>query len=175
MSEEASASEALYSSVYDQLKRLARRQLRAGREGSTINTTELVHEAFLKLGGDSADSWESRGHFFGAAARAMREVLVDFARRRSALKRGGGWRAVSLSQADAELQVEMDTVLALDRALTELDAVDERLRRVVELRFFAGLPEEDIARILGVSTRTVERDWLKARLILLQAVDKADA
>jgi RNA polymerase sigma factor (TIGR02999 family) len=166
------SAEELYSAVYQQLKRMARKQLRNGRGKVTINTTELVHEAFLKLGHEP-ESWESRAHFFGAASRAMREVLVDFARRRGAVKRGAGWEAVSLSEADKSLQVESDNVLSLDRALDQLDALDQRLRHVVELRFFGGVPEQDIARMLGVSTRTVERDWLKARMFLLQAMEPA--
>lgn len=172
MNQDPDDSAALYSAVYGQLKRMARQQLRAGRGKVTINTTELVHEAFLKLG-RNPDSWESRAHFFGAAARAMREVLVDFARRRGALKRGAGWEAVSLSEADKALQVESDNLLALDRAMDALDAVDSRLHHVVELRFFGGVAEQDIARMLGVSTRTVERDWLKARMFLLQAMEPA--
>lgn len=173
MTNSPGAADAQYSLVYDQLKRLARRQLRTGRGDITINTTELVHEAFLKLRSDHAESWDSRAHFYGAAARAMREVLVDFARRRAALKRGGGWRAVSLTQAEAALQVEADELLALDRALDQLNAVDERMRQIVELRFFAGVPEQEIARMLGVSPRTVEREWVKARLFLLQAIEPA--
>ena len=164
----------LYAAVYGELKRLAHRQLRARAGQDTLSTTELVHEAFLKLGQAPESSWESRAHFFGAASRAMREVLVDYARRKQAAKRGGAWRAVSLSQADVALQVEIDEVLALDAALDQLDAVDKRLRSVVELRFFGGVPQEDIARMLGVSARTVERDWLKARLFLLRALELAN-
>jgi len=170
---DAGSPDALQSAVYQQLKRLARRELRAGRGETTINTTELVHEAYLKLRRDDADAWESDAHFFGAASRAMRQVLVDFARRRGALKRGGDWRAVSFSEAEAALEVKADELLALDHALDQLDAVDERLRQVVELRFFAGMPERDIAQLLGISERTVERDWLKARLFLLQAIRPA--
>lgn len=166
-------SETLYAAVYQQLKRLARRELQAGRGKTTINTTELVHEAFLKLGQANADSWENEAHFFGAAAKAMREVLVDFARRRQALKRGGGWRAVSLSNAEEAVEIEASEMLSLDRALDELNKLDERLRQVVELRFFGGVPEADIARLLGLSTRTVERDWLKARLFLQKAMKTA--
>lgn len=166
-------SEALYAAVYQQLKRLARRELQAGRGKTTINTTELVHEAFLKLRQVSADSWESEAHFFGAAAKAMREVLVDFARRRQTLKRGGDWRAVSLSDAEDAVEIEADEVLSLDRALDELNTLDERLRQVVELRFFGGVPEAEIARMLGLSTRTIERDWLKARLFLQKAMRTA--
>jgi len=101
----------------------------------------------------------------------MREVPVDFARRKGASKRGGSWRAVSLSQAESALQVQVDDLLALDSALDQLDAVNQRLRRVVELRFFGGVSQEDIARMLGVSPRTVERDWIKARLFLVRAMD----
>ena len=173
MTDDAGASDALHSAVYQQLKRLARRELRAGRGETTINTTELVHEAYLKLRGDEAGVWESDAHFFGAAARAMRQVLVDFARRRGALKRGGGWRAVSLTEAESSLEVQADELLALDQALDQLDAIDTRIRQVVELRFFAGMPERDIAQLLGISERTAERDWLKARLFLLQAIKQA--
>jgi RNA polymerase sigma factor (TIGR02999 family) len=158
--------------VYEELKRIARHQRRVADTTATLRTTELVHEAFLKLAGGSATDWESRAHFFGAAARAMRQVLVDFARRRAAEKRGGGWERVSLSDTDGAIEVELDQILTLEEALDRLDGVDRRLRQVVELRFFAGLSEGDIARMLGVTTRTVERDWLKARLILLRALDR---
>jgi RNA polymerase sigma factor (TIGR02999 family) len=139
---------------------------------ATLSTTELVHEAFLKLSSDAEADWEGRAHFFGAASRAMRQVLVDFARQRTAVKRGGGLERVSLGEGDAALEIELDEILALDAALDKLDAVDRRLRQVVELRFFAARSEAEIARILGVSPRTVERDWLKARLVLLQALDR---
>jgi RNA polymerase sigma factor (TIGR02999 family) len=161
-----------FSALYDELKRLARRQLRI--VNATLNTTELVHESFLKLGHDTDSSWENRAHFFGAAARAMRQVLVDLARRRSAAKRGGAWRAVSLNDAQIGIEIRLDEIVALDGALEQLDAADERLRRVVELRFFGGMREHDIARMLGVSTRTVERDWLKARLFLLEALRETE-
>lgn len=166
-----SAAEVLYASVYDQLKTLARRELRARGRDATLDTTELVHEAYLKLRRTDAETWESRAHFFGAASRAMRQVLVDVARRRTTLKRGRGWLAVSLDRSEGALQLEAEEVLALDRALDELDSVDQRLRQVVELRFFGGVPEREIALMLGVSSRTVERDWLKARLFLLGAID----
>lgn len=158
--------------VYDELKRIARHHLGANEASATLSTTELVHEAFLKLTGGTGIDWESRAHFFGAASRAMRQVLVDFARRRTAVKRGGGLERVSLGDGDAALEIELDEILALDAALEQLDAVDPRLRKVVELRFFVGLPEGDIARILAVAPRTVERDWLKARLILLKALGR---
>jgi RNA polymerase sigma-70 factor, ECF subfamily len=166
-----STTDTLFPLVYDELKRLARQQLRARGGGDTpLRTTELVHEAYLKLGHDAA--WESRAHFFGTAARAMRQVLVDFARRRGAVKRGGAWRAVSLDDdTQAALDVELDDLVALDGALQALDRVSPRLRRLVELRFFAGLPSDEVGALLGVSGRTVERDWLKARLFLLERLN----
>jgi RNA polymerase sigma factor (TIGR02999 family) len=158
--------------VYEELKRIAHHQLRVNESRATLSTTELVHEAFLKLAGDAGADWDGRAHFFGAASRAMRQVLVDFARRRTAAKRGGGLERVSLGDGDAALEIELDEILALDEALDQLDAVDPRLRQVVELRFFAARSEAEIARMLGVSPRTVERDWLKARLVLLAALDR---
>ena len=162
------ASDALFAAVYAELKRLARRQLRVAGGCATLSTTDLVHEAYLKLdGGREGADWDSRAHFFGAASRAMRNILVDFARRRRAAKRGGTWRVVSMGEAEAALQVEADQILELDEALDRLGRVSARLRQVVELRFFGGVSEEDIASMLQVSTRTVERDWLKARLFLV--------
>lgn len=167
--------EALYAAVYDELKRLAHRQLRARAADATLSTTELVHEAFLKLGRTPNASWQNRAHFFGAASRAMRDVLVVFARRRRATKRGPSWRAASLDHVENSLQIDIDEMLALDAALDLLDALDQRLRHVVELRFFGGVPQEDIAQMLGVSSRSVERDWLKARLFLLRAMESGEA
>ena len=160
--------EEMYALVYDELKRMAHHHLRGAAGSMTISTTELVHEAFLKLRHGPEDGWEGRAHFFGSASRAMRKVLVDFARSRRAEKRGGEQQRVSLRDADGALDVQIDEILALDEALHQLDAVSERLRQVVELRFFAGLGEEEIARMLGVTPRTVGRDWLKARLFLLR-------
>jgi RNA polymerase sigma factor (TIGR02999 family) len=169
------ASNELYAAVYDELKRLAHRQLRARSGADTLSTTELVHEAFLKLGRRPGAQWQNRAHFFGAAATAMRDVLVDFARRRQASKRGGSWRVVSLDAAIGGIEVDVEDLLALDAALDQLDVLDQRLRRVVELRFFAGMSEDDIADMLGVSTRTVERDWRKARMFLLRKMETARA
>jgi RNA polymerase sigma factor (TIGR02999 family) len=159
--------------VYEELKRIAHHHLRANESRATLCTTELVHEAFLKLAGSADADWEGRAHFFGAASRAMRQVLVDFARRRAATKRGGGLERVSLGEGDAALDIELDEIIALDGALEQLGAVDERLRRIVDLRFFAGLSAAEVARMLGVSARTVERDWLKAKLVLLKALNRS--
>lgn len=166
---ELGSADALYRRVYAELKRLARHHLHGAESGITLSTTELVHEAYLKL--HAQRDWDGRAHFFGAAARAMREVLVDFARRRGARKRGGDVTRVSLSEGDAALEVELDEIVALDAALDRLALVDERLRRIVELRFFGGFSEREVSEILDVSSRTIEREWLKARLFLLRELE----
>lgn len=167
------ALDELMPAVYEELKRMAHRHLRGDGVAATLSTTELVHEAYLKLAQGAGTDWESRAHFFGAASRAMRQVLVDFARRRNAAKRGGIHELVSLGSHDAAIELELDEILSVDAALEQLERVDPRLRSVVELRFFAGLSLEDIARLLDLSTRTVERDWLKARLIILETLGRA--
>ena len=161
-------TDVLFPAVYDELKRIARHHLRTAGSDATICTTELVHEAFLKLSRGGGESWQGRAHFFGAASRAMRQILVSFARRRQSVKRGGNLRAIPLRDGDAALEIEMDSVLALDGALAQLEGVNVRLARVVELRFFGGLAETQVAKLLGVSERTVERDWMKARIFLLR-------
>jgi RNA polymerase sigma factor (TIGR02999 family) len=160
------ARDAFYGAVYDELKRIARHHLRTRDAKATLCTTDLVHEAYLKFRGADVDDWQSRAHFFGSASRAMRQVLVDHARARHAAKRGDGQPALTLTGSDAALEVQLDELLVLDDALDRLRGLDERLCRVVELRFFAGLADEEIAGVLNVSTRTVGRDWLKARLYL---------
>lgn len=157
--------------VYDELKRLAHHNLRAMGAHATLCTTELVHEAFLKLARRADGGWEGRAHFFGAASRAMRQVLVDFARRRRSAKRGGLLQFISLHDAHAALEIEIDDILALETALVRLEAISPRLCQVVELRFFGGLDVSAVAELLGVTTRTVERDWLKARLFLLHELE----
>ena len=163
--------EELYPVVYDRLKRIARHHRRVVGSPDTLSTTELVHEAFLKLSRTANPAWQNRAHFFGTASRAMRQVLVDFARKRRTTKRGGDWGRVSLGSVQGDLEIELDEIIALDEALVRLDAVDQDLRKLVELRFFAGLPVSDTADILGVTTRTIERNWLKARMFLLRELD----
>ncbi|MEM8998411.1 MAG: ECF-type sigma factor [Acidobacteriota bacterium] len=152
----------LVPAVYDEMRSLARSQLRRLRSGGAIDTTELVHEAYLKLSGVDP-AWESRRHFFATAAKVMRHLLTDAARRATAEKRGGDAVHLPLLEADANTRREADTFLAIDGALRSLAVDVPRLAEVVELRFFAGLSEEEAAEVLGTSTRTVRRDWVKAR------------
>src|SRR5688500_5515061 len=126
----ADAEDAFYPVVYEELKRIARHHLRANSANATLSTTELVHEAYLKISPGPTAGWDGRGHFFGAASRAMRQVLVDFARRRGATKRGGELQRVSLGNADGALDLELDSILTLDAALEKLNALDQRLRQI---------------------------------------------
>jgi RNA polymerase sigma factor (TIGR02999 family) len=157
------AMDRLLPLVYDELRRIAARQLRRGANNVTVQPTMLVHEAYMKLIGPSHVEWQDRAHFLGVAARAMRQVLIDYARRRLAGKRGGGWARTTLSDDQIGSEMPLDELISLDTALEKLGALDERLRRVVECRFFAGMSEDEIAEALGISSRTVRRDWLKAR------------
>jgi len=170
---EDATTDELFPVVYDELKRMARRHLRMVRGRATICTTELVHETFLRLSHRGAVSWDDRAHFFGSASRAMRQVLVAFARRHFALKRRADRISLSIVDGDsgAALDAQLDQILGIDDALSRLDELNPRLRQIVELRFFGGLPHEDVAGVLGVSVRTVERDWLKAKLFLLRELD----
>jgi RNA polymerase sigma factor (TIGR02999 family) len=168
----SSEEDSLYPLVYEELKRIARHHLRATDAKATLSTTELVHEAYLKISPAPTAGWDGKGHFFGAASRAMRQVLVDFARRRGATKRGGDMQRVSLGGNESALDLELDSILTLDAALDRLNALDPRLRQIVELRYFAGLTENEIAAVLGVTVRTIERNWLKARMFLLREMER---
>jgi RNA polymerase sigma factor (TIGR02999 family) len=161
---DASSERETFTKIYDALRGLAHRQLRRSR-GNTLNTTALVHEAWMRLVSGAPD-FESRAHFYAVAATAMRQILVDHARKRHAQKRGGdGGPPTSLSGVGEDTNVEQ--LLAIDAALTKLAALDERMAKVVEWRFFAGFEEEEIARALGVDVRTVRRDWRKARAFIV--------
>jgi RNA polymerase sigma factor (TIGR02999 family) len=162
------ALERLIPIVYEELRRVARARLRGEGSDHTLQTTALVHEAYLRLVGLDRMTLQNRTHFFAMAARLMREILVDHARRKNAQKRGGGATLVTLEDVAAGAESEVVDVLALDQALTDLTALDERLCRVVELRFFAGLSIAEAADALDVSTATVERDWTVAKAWLLQ-------
>ena len=167
------ALDRLFPLVYAALKDIARAQLRRGR-GAELSTTEVVHEAYLKLLGAHRVDWAGRSHFFGVAARAMRQILVDRARRWRADKRGGGARPVTLSDGDGRVHIDLDELLALDEALDRLNTLNPRLRKVVELKYFTGLRDREIAEALAVTTRTVERDWVKARLFLQRELTAGD-
>ena len=155
--------------LYHELRGAARRQLRSrlepGDGSPTLGTTALVNEAYLKIATQSA-RWRDRSHFLSVAAVAMRQILVDRARARVAVKRGGGQRLETLDDDLSRIDDQAELVLEIDAALRRLEVVDSRLSRVVELRFFAGLSEEDTAESLGVTVRTVQRDWAKARALL---------
>lgn len=157
------ATDRLYRAVYPELRRLARR-LRYGRAGETLGTTALVHEAYMKVSRGEPVDWQERAHFFGIAASAMRQVLVDAARRRMAYKRGGAQAVLlSLDDAVAPAPVRPADLIALDESLSRLEQIAPRRARIVELRFFAGLTMEQIAAMLGLSIATVEREWRAAR------------
>jgi RNA polymerase sigma factor (TIGR02999 family) len=169
------ALDRLFPLVYEELRQIAHRRLGREREGHTLGTTALVNEAYLKLVDQTRAQWADRAHFFAVAARAMRRILVDYARRHQALKRGGAPVHVNLDDealADAALVADQraDTLLAVDDALTRLAELDERLCRVVECRFFGGYTEEETAEVLGVAPRTVRRDWVKAKGWLYQTL-----
>jgi len=161
------AMDRLFSLVYLQLRRIAHRQLRGERPGHTLCTTGLVHEAYLKLVDQSRTDWQDRRHFFAMAARAMRQILVDYARRYRTQRRGGGLQRVALTDGSA-VEEQAELVLAVQEALGRLAGVNERLNRVVECRYFAGLTDEETAVVLGVTARTVQRDWVKAKGWLYQ-------
>lgn len=153
----------LFRLLYADLRQRAHRQLAARRSGQTLNTTSLVNEAYLRLVDQKDLALQDRGHFLAIAARAMRNIIVDYARTRLAAKRGGGKEHVSLDSHEIAIEDEADRIVDLDAVLSELSAVDERLTRVVECRFFAGLTEEETALALGTSVRTVQREWMRAR------------
>ncbi len=176
---DGSAMDRLMTLVYDELRAVARRQLRRWRPGQTLDSTALVHEAYLRLVDQAGASWQDRAHFLSVAGVAMRHILVDAARRRAAKKRGGEGLRITLDelqpdQRGTDASRRAVEILDLDEALTSLAARNERLSRLVEPRFFAGLTEEETARTLGTSERTVRRDWLKARAFLFHTLRGRD-
>jgi RNA polymerase sigma factor (TIGR02999 family) len=156
--------------VYDELRRLAHRYLSRERTDHTLQSTALVHEAYLRLAGQNPPQWQNRAHFFGIAAHIMRQILVEYARGRSAAKRGGNALTLTLDDAVALPQQTDVDVVALDKALGELSGLDAQQGRIVELRFFAGLTIEDTSEVLGISPATVKRDWVTARAWLFRAM-----
>src|SRR2546423_3233933 len=155
--------------VYDELHRLSHHYMSGERAGHTLQTTALINEAYIRLIDWKNVRWQNRAHFFGVAAQLMRRILVDFAREKQCLKRGGGALQMSLSEAAFVVQRDVDFV-ALDKALTALGNIDPRKMRVVEMRFFAGLSVDEVAKLLDVSEETVLRDWRLAKVWLLRQV-----
>ena len=164
------ARDELMPLVYEELRRLARRFMHRERAGHTLQTSALVNEAFLRLVDQKNVRWQDRAHFFGIAARLMRQVLVDYARRRGYAKRGGDVRRVPLDEAVVVSEERAAEVVALDDALKSLAEIDPRKSQVVELRFFGGLSIEETAEVLGVSEGTVRRDWALAKAWLHNAI-----
>ena len=156
----------LRARLYTELREIAHRHRRARDDGGTLATTALVHEVYLKLVDQSRARWNDRAHFLALAAVAMRHILADRARTRIAIKRGGAQHAITLDEQMIASDEHPETMLEIDQALERLAKVDPRLAAVVQYRFFGGLTNEEIAEVLGVTTRTVERDWTKARMLL---------
>lgn len=168
---DARATEALIPLLYDELHRMASGLMAREQNAATLQPTALVHEAYLRLLDDGTVEWQSRAHFLGAAAQAMRRVLIDHARRRTRLKRGGGdLQRVSFSESDLQRETSPEDLLALEEALTALQAQDAAMARVVELRFFGGLSVVETAEVLGTSERTIHRQWTAARAWLHRAL-----
>jgi RNA polymerase sigma factor (TIGR02999 family) len=162
----------LFAVIYDELRRLAASQMRGERADHTLQPTALVHEAFFRLFGPNQTPFESRGHFFRAASEAMRRILVDHARHRLAVKRGGGRLRVELQEVGEEPADRSEDVLAVDEALKKLACSDSRKGCLVELRFFGGLTSEEAAAVLGISERTAKRDWNYAKAWLHREMRK---
>jgi len=162
----------LFDRVYDELRVLAHAQLRRMQPGYTLHTTALVHEAYLKLCDQTRLDVHDRAHFFALSARAMRQVLIDYFRRTRAEKRGGDHRPVMFQEGLIPVEDRGEVLLALDEALTRLAGLNERLSRVVEYKFFGGMTQEEIARVLGVTDRTVRNDWRKAKAWLARELSR---
>jgi len=164
------AMDEVFVTVYPKLRAMARSRRRGWRGNFTMNTTALIHEAYVKVAGQGAGGYENRGHFFAVAAKAMRQVLINYAEKQSAKKRGGGAAQVTLYEKDAVHEEALDEILALEAALKKLEQLSERQAQVVECLFFAGLGVEETGEALGISPATVKRDWSAARAWLYREI-----
>jgi len=171
---DAHAAAELLPLVYEELRTIARLKMRGEPHGHTLQPTALVHECYLRLLQDKEFRWDNRSHFFAAAAEAMRRILVEHARHRLRLKRGGGWQKVELNDQPADLGESPIDVIALDEALSRLEHLDKRKSDLVKLRYFAGLSIQDTAELLGVSPATVKNDWSFARAWLHRELSGRD-
>ena len=168
------ALEQLMPLVYEQLRQMAHRHMRQQHSGHTFQTTELIHEAYLKLARQEEQNWQNRAHFFGVASKAMRHILVDYARSKQSQKRGGQQERVSLSDATAVSGDQAKETIALDDALKTLAEMDERKSQIVEMKYFGGITNDEIAEVLKVSPETVKRDWRFARTWLLRELSSVE-
>jgi RNA polymerase sigma factor (TIGR02999 family) len=166
------AAEELLPLVYEELRRLAAAKMAQQPPGQTLQATALVHEAWLRLTGSTRQSWESRRHFFSAAAEAMRHILIDRVRKRQTQRHGGGQQRVDIDEIELAAPVEDDKLLALNDAIDELQKADPEKAEVVKLKFFVGLSEREAAEVLGVSERTVERRWAYAQAWLFERMER---
>ncbi len=169
---DAQAAEKLLPLVYDELRRLAAARMAREAPGQTLQPTALVHEAWLKLAGSGRQHWESRRHFFSAAAEAMRHILIDRTRKRQCERHGGGQQRVDIEEVEVAAPIEDETLLALNEAIDELEKLDPAKAEVVKLKFFVGLNEREAAEVLGVSERTIERRWAYAQAWLFERMER---
>ena len=167
---ERGASEELLPLVYDELRRVAAARMAQEAAGQTLQPTALVHEAWLRLVGEGDRTWQNRAHFFGAAAEAMRRILIEIARRKSRLKRGGHQERVNLDELELATTTPDDKVLLIDEAIERLQLEDPEKARIVVMKFFGGLTNEEVAESLGVTKRTVERHWAFAKAWLYRSI-----
>ncbi len=166
------ASAELLPLVYGELRSLARARMRKTPPGQTLQPTALVHEAYLRLVGDADPGWSNRSHFFASAAQAMRQILVDHARAKAALKRGGNKQHIDIHAVDPSFEIQEEEIIPVHEALSELEEVDERKATLVKLHYFAGLTLAETAQIMGVSLSTVEREWRFTRALLRTRLKK---
>jgi RNA polymerase sigma factor (TIGR02999 family) len=167
---EGRASEELLPLVYEELRRLAAARMAQEQPGQTLQATAIVHEAWLRLVGDGERTWQNRAHFFGAAAEAMRRILIENARRKSALKRGGGLARVDIESLDLAAAAPDDKILLINEALEKLQMEDPEKARIVVMKFFGGLTNQEVAEALSVTERTIERQWAFAKAWMFQAI-----